>query len=266
MKRALALLLLLFVPFTACAGKESSGLLDKDTLRIGVKYDQPALGFETKPGTFEGFDIDVANYIAKKLGADVEFVRLSSSEREPFLKERKVDLVIATYSITAQRKTEVIFAGPYYVAHQDILVRKENTSIKGLRDLEGKRLCKTEGSNSWRRVVEERGIDAQLVPAKAYGECFQLFAEDRIDAVTTDDLILAGFVLGKPDFKLLNTKFTDEKMGIGIHKDDVAGCEAVNRAVTEMYQDGMATHMLQRWFAPTGLKVTTTVPQFEGCS
>lgn len=269
-KRLPALLLAaaLVLPLAGCAAEEPSGVEGRHVLRIGVKYDQPGIGLRRPDGKFEGFDVDVASYVAGRLGARrVEFVGLTSGQREQFLAERKVDLVVASYSITPLRKTLVNFAGPYYVAHQDIMVAKGDTKITGPRDLRGRRLCKTEGSNSWKRVVEELGIPARLVDAGTYGECVQLLLEHRLDAVTTDDLILAGFALRQPGaFRMVNARFTDEKYGIGLHKDDIGGCEAVNRALTAMYQDGTAARLLARWFAPTGLKTATTVPQFEGCS
>ncbi|GAB3659561.1 glutamate ABC transporter substrate-binding protein [Actinocorallia lasiicapitis] len=260
--------LALALPFTGCAGDGPHSVAGKHTLRIGVKYDQPGIGMRLPDGTYEGFDVEVARYVAGKLGAQqVEFVGLTSGQREEYLEQRKVDLVIATYSITAKRKTVVTYAGPYYVAHQDILVRSSDTAIHGLRDLKGKRLCQSEGSNSVFRVTEEHNIPATLVRAASYGECFKKLTAKEVDAVTTDDLILAGFALQQPGaVRLVNTKFTDEKWGIGLHRDDVGGCEAVNRAVTDMYQDGTAGRLLDRWFAPTGVAVTTTVPQFEGCS
>ncbi|MEO3782971.1 glutamate ABC transporter substrate-binding protein [Actinocorallia sp. B10E7] len=269
LRRLLASLLAVSLALTtaACGVERSSGVEGKEVLRIGVKYDQPGIGLRLPDGSFEGFDIDVASYVAERLGADrVEFVGLTSGGREEFLAERKGDLVVASYSITPLRKTMVNFAGPYYVAHQDIMVRKGEKEIRGPRDLKGRRLCKSEGSNSWKRVVEELGIPAELVDAGTYGECVQLLLDGGLDAVTTDDLILAGFAMRQPDaFRMVNARFTDEKYGIGLHKDDIGGCEAVNRALTRMYQDGTAERLLSRWFAPTGLKTATTVPQFEGC-
>jgi glutamate transport system substrate-binding protein len=251
----------------ACGVERGSGVEGKKVLRIGVKYDQPGIGLQVAGGGFIGFDVDVASYVAERLGAErVEFVGLASSQREEFLAEGRVDLIVASYSITPQRKTLVEFAGPYYVAHQDIMVRAAEQVISGPRDLEGRRLCKSEGSNSWKRVVEELGVRAELVEAATYGECVRLLQDGGLDAVTTDDLILAGFSLRQPGaFRMVNARFTDEKYGIGLRKGDIGGCEAVNRALTRMYQDGTAARLLAKWFEFTGLKTTTTVPQFEGC-
>ncbi|MFG2085458.1 MULTISPECIES: glutamate ABC transporter substrate-binding protein [unclassified Spirillospora] len=245
-----------------------SSITDLDALVIGVKDDQPGLSLRTGDGELEGFDIDVATYVGGRLGISPEkltFRPLSSDERESALSRGTVDLVVATYSITPERKQRVTFAGPYYVAHQDILVRPRETSIKTVRDLRGKRLCQVPGSNSWRRVTEERGVAAELVPAGSYSECVKALAGGRLDAVSTDDLILAGFAAGSGT-TLVNAPFSDERYGIGLRKGDLGGCQAVNRILTGMYQNGTAETLLGQWFTASGLEVTTTVPEFEGCA
>ncbi|QBI56382.1 glutamate ABC transporter substrate-binding protein [Streptomonospora litoralis] len=246
-----------------------TSVADATALRIGVKTDQPGLGLRTDGGDYEGFDVDVALYIADELGVpreSVEFVGVTSRERERVLVRGKVDLVLATYSITQLRKTVVTFGGPYYVAHQDILVRAGDTSVDGVADLAGKRLCQGAGSNSANRVIEEREVAAVRVERPDYSDCIDLLAEGEVDAVSTDDLILAGYLATAPaSFRLVNAPFTSEKYGVGVAKEDLAGCEAVNRAITRMYQDGTAAWLLRKWFGDTGLDLNTSVPQFEGC-
>ncbi|MFJ2033524.1 glutamate ABC transporter substrate-binding protein [Streptosporangium sp. NPDC087985] len=246
---------------TACGA--GSSILDKDVLVIGVKPDQPGLGMKKAEGKFVGFDVDVAAYIARKLGKDAKFVAMPSSEREKALMAGSVDLIVATYSITPERKTKVAFGGPYYVAHQDTLVRARESAVTGVRDLKGRKLCQVTGSNSWRRVKEERKIAVELVEAASYSECMSDLKAGKVDAVSTDDLILAGFAT--PDLKIVNAPFTDERYGVGIQAGDLDGCEAVNKAITEMYLDGSAKKLLQKWFGKSGLALTFTVPQFEGC-
>jgi glutamate transport system substrate-binding protein len=252
----------------ALGGAEAESVAAKRSLVIGVKADQPGLGLRGRDGTYTGFDVEVATYIAGRLGVPrdrITFRTTPSSIREKVLQDGTVDMVVATYSITAQRKTEVTFAGPYYVPHQDTLVRADDTTISDVRDLAGKRLCEVTGSNSWRRVIEERGIAATPVRSPTYSGCMEMLAAGTIDAVSTDDLILAGFATGRP-VKIINSPFTDEKYGVGLRKGDLDGCEAVNRAITQMYQSGHATTLLNKWFRQSGLKLATSVPQFEGCS
>jgi glutamate transport system substrate-binding protein len=264
---ALAALTVLVTTATACGtGGGAGSIVGKDSLVIGVKPDQPGLGI-LKNGTYQGFDVDVAKYVAKRLGvANVKFVSAPSSQREKLLQQGKVDLIFATYSITPERKTKVAFGGPYYVAHQDTLVRAGESTINNVRDLRGRKLCEVTGSNSWRRVKEERKIPVSLVPSASYSECMTKLRSGAVDAVSTDDLILAGFATSVgSSVRIVNAPFSDERYGIGIKQGDLDGCEAVNKAVTEMYQDGTAKTLLKKWFGPTGLALTDTVPQFEGC-
>jgi glutamate transport system substrate-binding protein len=245
-------------------------------LVVGIKYDQPALGLKKPDGTFEGFDVDVAKYIAKEFGvpeSGITFKEARSENRESFLAGGQVDLVVATYSITDTRKKQVTYGGPYYLAHQDTMVNADDSAIKKATDLKGKKLCRAAGSNSWKRVTEgppdgKLAIDGvNLVDASSYSECVAKLKSGALDAVSTDDLILAGFATQqKGSYKVINDPFTDEKYGVGIKKGDTETCEAVNQAITKMYSDGTAKTLLEKHFSGTGLKLVTTVPQFEGCA
>ncbi|HMI26155.1 MAG TPA: transporter substrate-binding domain-containing protein [Streptosporangiaceae bacterium] len=154
---------------TSSEGSTASGnsIADKakndKELNIGVKPDQPGLGLQSSSGEYSGFDVDVATYVANKLGAaKINFVPTLSANREAFLQQGKVDMVVATYSITPERQKVVAFAGPYYVAHQDILVRANDNSIKQADDLKGKKVCSGQGSASGDRIEEQYG---SAVPA-----------------------------------------------------------------------------------------------------
>ncbi|WP_231330810.1 glutamate ABC transporter substrate-binding protein [Actinomadura graeca] len=253
----------------ADAGETS--VTTKDRLVIGVNADQPGVGSRVGD-SYEGFDIDIAREVARRLGVTggrLSFKPVTSATRESMLRSGKVDLVVASYSVTPERKVQVTFAGPYYVAHQDILARASDTSIKTVHDLGGKRLCRVPGSVSFPRVHDERGVPALPVTASGYADCLAHLSAGRLDAVSTDDLILAGLAAQAARkggrLKLVNAPFSDEPYGIGVRKGDLDGCEAVNKAITGMYQDGTAAGLLRKWFGPVRLNVTTTVPQYEGC-
>ncbi|PDP87977.1 ABC transporter substrate-binding protein [Glycomyces fuscus] len=259
---------------SAVLGEEES-ILDADSLTIGVKTDQPGLGLDDGSGGITGFDVDVALYIAGRLGfaaEDVELTGITSAEREERLdrgavdEADEVDMVVATYSITPARRTEVTFGGPYYVAKQDVLVRAEDTGIQGVRDLEGLSVCQGEGSNSAARISEGLGIGIEQTEAPSYSACIDALRGGDVDAVSTDNLILAGFLEEDPDaFRFVNNPFTDERYGVGLPHGDVRACEAVNRAISQMYQDGTAAELLETWFGGTNLRLVKSVPQFEGC-
>lgn len=268
--RTLALTMVPLLGVVSCsAAADTSSVVGRDELTIGVKSEQPGLGWRNDDGTFEGFDVDVATYVAGKLGVapgDITWRAVASAEREDVITSGEVDLVVATYSVTPERKTQVTFGGPYYVAHQDIMVRADNTDVEQVADLEEATLCQEEGSNSANRIIEERGIGAELQELPRYADCVEALAQGEVDAVSTDDLILAGFLAEDPSaFRFVNNPFTEEKYGVGLPHGDVRACEAVNKAISEMYQDGTAAELLDKWFGSTDLDVVESVPQFEGC-
>jgi glutamate transport system substrate-binding protein len=268
------------ISLAACGGGGSyTTVVDKirgaGKVVIGTKWDQPDLGLKTGPGDPQGFDVDVARYVVKAL-ADGEDVQITwrespSSTREALLQNRTVDMIVATYAITEARKRHVTFAGPYVNVGQDTMVRAGDTSIKKVTDLRNKRICLAEGSNSYRRIVDpppdgRLDLPAELVHAKNYSECARKLAEGRLDAVSTQNLILAGFVEQEPHkFRLLNDPFMTEKWAIGLKKGDTATCEAVNEAIARMWRDGTATRLLHKWFGRSGLTLPSSLPRPEGC-
>ncbi|WP_308168464.1 glutamate ABC transporter substrate-binding protein [Nonomuraea sp. NEAU-A123] len=265
----------------ACGGGDSyTNVMDKlkgaKEITIGTKWDQPSLGLKKGGGDPEGFDVDVAKYIVKELagGQDVKITwkESPSSNREALLANGTVDIIFATYSITDARKPKVTFGGPYVVVHQDTMVRADAADITKATDLKDKRICQAQGSNSYKRITDpppdgKLNLPAKLVGASNYSECVQKLSGGNLDAVTTDNLILAGFASQDPGkYKLLNDPFTDEKYGIGLKKGDKTTCEAVNKAVTKMWQDGTATQLLTKWFGKTGLDLPKEAPPAEGCA
>ncbi|MEV6039135.1 glutamate ABC transporter substrate-binding protein [Nonomuraea sp. NPDC052116] len=243
---------------------------------VGTKWDQPSLGLKTGEGPPEGFDADVAKYIVDHIAqgrrVQITWRESASSAREALLQNGSVDLIVATYSIAPSRRSMVTFGGPYIVTPQDTMVRASDTSIKKVTDLRGKRLCLAEGSNSYRRIVDpppngKLNLPMQLVPAANYSDCVRKLADGRLDAISTLDLILAGFAEQEPGrFRLLNDPVSSEKWGVGIKKGDTATCEAVNQAISAMWHDGTATRLLRKWFGKSGFKLPSSLPAPEGCS
>ena len=220
----------------AACGADESG-----KIRIGIKFDQPGLGFK-KSGTYVGFDVDVAKYVAKKLGYsedEIVWKEAPSKQREAMLQNGDVETILATYSITDERKNAVSFAGPYFVAGQDLLVRKDDHSINGPEDLNGKRLCSVTGSTSAATVKEKFASEVQLMEQPGYAECATALFSGIVDAVTTDDIILAGLAsASRGKLRVVGKPFTQEYYGVGIKKGDTALAKKINAAITEMIKDG----------------------------
>jgi len=236
----------------------SSGDAAASGLKVGIKFDQPGLGL--KKGTeYTGFDVDVAKYVAKELGteaADITWVQAPSAQRETLIETGQVDMVVATYSITDARKEKVSFAGPYFIAGQDLLVRADDTSITGPDTLDGKKLCSVTGSTSAQKVKDTYPA-VQLQEFATYSECLPALANGGVDALTTDDTILAGFAAQpeyKGKFKVVGKPFSEENYGIGLKKGDTATCEKVNAAITKMISDGSWQKALDANLGPAGYK------------
>jgi len=181
--------------FQTCDAPGNAQLVTSGKLTIGIKFDQPHLGFKDG-NTYTGFDVDVATYVAGKLGFtpdQIVWKEAVSAQRETLLQNHQVDMIFATYSITDARKEKVAFAGPYFVAGQDLLIRSDETGITGPESLNnGRKLCSVSGSTPAQNIKDNYASEVQLVEFKTYSECVQALIADKVDAVTTDDIILAG--------------------------------------------------------------------------
>ncbi|MBG0559943.1 glutamate ABC transporter substrate-binding protein [Actinoplanes aureus] len=210
---------------------------------VGVKFDQPNLGYKDTAGTRCGFDIETAQYLASKLGVDpakIEYKEIPSANRETAIKGGEIDYYVGTYSITDKRKADVSFAGPYFVAGQDLLVRKDESAITGKDTLKGKKVCSATGSTPIQRVRDEALTEPEnIVEFKTYSECVSQLLDKKVDAVTTDDAILKGYAAQSPDdLKVVGQPFSTEKYGIGLPKDDKAFRDYVNDQLEAAFKDG----------------------------
>lgn len=212
-----------------------------DKIRIGVKEDQPGLGFlDAVTGERSGFDIEIARWMAASLGvaADkIEFKAIPSANRETALANGDVDLYVGTYSITDKRKQLVNFAGPYFITGQGLLVAKDNTDIKTEKDLAGKKVCSATGSTPIQNI-RENFTEATPVEFDIYSKCIDALKSGTVDAVTTDQAILLGFASEQPEeMMVVGEPFTVEKYGIGLPLGDTALQDFLNTTLT----DGGAT-------------------------
>ncbi|MDX3643726.1 glutamate ABC transporter substrate-binding protein [Streptomyces sp. MB09-02B] len=262
---AAAAALVLALTATACGSDDGndngsdSGSSGGDKIKIGIKYDQPGLGLKEPDGSFSGFDVDVATYVAKELGYDakqIEFVETKSADRENALARGDVKFIAATYSINDERKKKVDFAGPYLLAHQDLLIKSDSDISKGT-DLNGKKLCSVTGSTSAQNVKDTIAPDAQLRENSGYSECLAGLQSGAVDALTTDDSILAGYAAQeqyKGKFKLAGLKLSNENYGIGVKKGDTATVDKINAALEKMVSDGAWETAVKENFGPADYK------------
>ncbi|MGW1817789.1 glutamate ABC transporter substrate-binding protein [Streptomyces sp. NPDC002125] len=260
---ASAAVLALALTATACGSDDkddASGSGGGGKITIGIKIDQPGIGLKTPDGKFTGFDVDVATYVAKELGydaKDIEFKETKSADRETAISRGDVKFIAASYSINDERLQKVDFAGPYLLAHQDILVRADDDTIKSPEDLNNKKLCSVTGSTSAQNVKDKLAPKAQLQEYGGYSECLTGLENKAVDALTTDDSILAGYAsqdANKGKFKLAGFKMTNENYGIGLKKGDADLKKKIDAALTKMVSDGSWQKAVDANFGPAGYK------------
>lgn len=242
---------------TACGG--GGGGSDENKIVIGTKFDQPGLGLKNPDGKMTGFDVDVATYVAKELGytpEQIEWKESPSSQRETLIQNDQVEFIAATYSITDARKEKVSFAGPYLVTGQSLLVKADNTDITGAPSLQNnKKLCSVSGSTPAQRIKDEYpGV--QLQQYDTYSACIEALKNGAIDAVTTDEVILAGYAAQSPGtFKIVGEPFSEERYGIGLKKDDNELQKKINDAIAKMESDGAWKAAFEKNLGPAGIQV-----------
>ena len=250
-------------------GTMMADIVEAGTLRVGTKFDQPLFGLESLEGEPEGFDVEVAKIIAGKLGLseeDIEFTETVSANREPFLQQGQVDMVVATYTINEERDKVVDFAGPYFLAGQDILVAEGNPeNIQGPDDLAGKTVCSVAGSTP-AGYVQENIPEAELVLVDAYTKCRDALQNGQVQAVTTDNVILSGYVAQNPDdFELVGEPFTEEPYGIGVPEGEEEFCQFINEALAEAAEESTLQEAFDRTAGQVLDREVTPLPEPHGC-
>ena len=241
-------------------GSTMAELAQAGEITIGTKFDQPLFGVVGPDGIPVGFDVEIAKMIASELGIadeDINWVETVSGNREPFIQDGRVDIVVATYTINDDRKQVVDFAGPYYEAGQSLMVRADDDSISGPEDLAGKTVCSVDGSTP-AGTIQSDYPEAELRTFANYSDCLDPLRRGQVDALTTDNVILAGYVDESPDdFKVVGEPFTQEPYGIGLAKGDDEFRNWINDVLEESYEDG---RWVEAWEATAGTVLPTPEP------
>jgi glutamate transport system substrate-binding protein len=211
---------------------------------IGVKEDQPGLGFrDATTGEYSGFDIEIGRMVAAGLGFgpdQIDYRPIPTAAREDSIVRGDVDYYVGTYTINDRRKQVISFAGPYFQAGQSLLVRADETEITGPQTLQGRRVCSASGSTPIQRVRDQNLTQPEnIVEFQTYTQCVDQLVTNQVDAVTTDDAILAGYASQQPDeLKLVGEPFSEEPYGIGLNRDDTALRGEINDLLQASYDDG----------------------------
>lgn len=247
------------------AGTAMADLAKSGKVKIGVKFDQPGLGFKRAgEDTPAGFDVEIGKLLAAKLGIaadEVQWVETISDNREPFLQKGTVDFVIASYSITDERRKVVGQAGPYYVTGQQLLVKK-GSDIKDVADVKGKEVCSVTGSTSLEQI-EAKGATGRGF--ETYSQCRDQVLDGAVEAMTTDGSILLGYAAENPDeLEVVGEPFSEERYGVGYNKDKPELCQFIVDTLKESQDNGDWAKAFEATLGKSGVD-TPEPPKMDPC-
>lgn len=249
-------------------GSRMKEIADAGKIKVGVKFDQPGLGFKgANDDVPSGFDVEVAKILVSKLGLDpnnpdeVQWVQTVSDNREPFLESGKVDLVLASYSITDDRRKVVGQTGPYMITGQQLLV-KEDSDVESIQDVQGQEVCSVTGSTSIDGINEQ---GAKGVGFDSYSECVQKVLDGTVEAMSTDGAILMGYAAeNEGELKVVGDEFTEERIGVGYSKKEGEMCQWINDTLTEAFDDGSWAEAFEVTLGKSGSE-TPEPPELDEC-
>lgn len=237
------------------SGSTMASIIERGKLVVGVKFDVPLFGLRDPVSRqLDGFDVALAREIAREMGlsdAQIEFVEAVSADRIPLLDDDRVDIIVSTMTINAQRKEQVEFSRPYYVAGQSILVLKSTMNINGLGELTGKKVCAAKDSTSEQNIAA-RAPQAELLPLLSYSACVAALKDGRVDAVSTDDIILAGFAAADNTLKLVGGQFTSEPYGVAVKKGKTDMAAFISEVLGAMIADGRWDKLYNQYLGNVG--------------
>lgn len=241
-------------PMQMPEGSTMRRIEERGRLIVGVSQDKYGIGYlNPLTNELEGFDIDIAKTMARAIFGDerrIQFVAVASADRIPLIQQGRVDMVISTFTINAARKNDINFSEVYYMAGQKILVHRDSTA-RSIADLSGRRVCAPRGSTSAKNITTANP-QAILVETTEFTDCLVLFQMRQVDAISTDDVILAGLARQDPFARVVGTSFTAEPYGIGISRDQADLVRFVNAVLVQMKSDGTWRRIYDRWFGAMG--------------
>jgi polar amino acid transport system substrate-binding protein len=255
-KRSSALLLLTVfcILSLVSSGEGMAGTLQdvrtRGKLIAGVKTDYPPLGFLDKEGVNKGFDIDIAKALSKELIGNeeaVQFIPVTSGNRIAFLTSKKIDIIVATLTITEERKKEVDFSIPYFIAGQLILVQGDSKITK-YQDLAGKKVATIQGSTG-DIAIRELVPTAERVKFERNFEALQALKDRRVEAFVQDYILLYNLLQKNPGLKMAGLQpFRPARYGLGVRKGDKEWLDSINSTLAKMIEGGEYEKLLIKWF------------------
>ncbi|MDV6262853.1 glutamate ABC transporter substrate-binding protein [Rhodococcus yunnanensis] len=226
----------------------------KGRLVVGLDTGSNLFSFrDPMTGQLVGFDVDIAREISRDLFGDpnrLDFRILTSAQRLEALQDSSVDIVVKTMTITCARRKDVQFSTVYFQAQHRILV-VQGSGIRGVGDLAGKRVCAVEGTTSLRRLQRVQPA-ATVVTVPMWSDCLVVLQQRQVDAVSTDDAILAGLAAQDPYLEIVGDSLSPEPYGVGINRDSEDLVRFVNGTLARIRSDGTWNRLYNRWLTVLG--------------
>jgi polar amino acid transport system substrate-binding protein len=262
----LLLALFVFLPLMAACGGETqeagstqtgSGfdeVKERGVLRAGIRFDNPPHSFINEEGDWVGFDVDIAEALAREMGVKLERVKVDELTRISYLQEGKIDVAVASMSHTIEREEEIDFSQTYFWSHQTFLVRKGD--IGSLDDLVGKKVGMDRGSSAignWQDWLKAHGYpdDPQITEFGDKRAAVQAVKQGAIAGWAEDYEILASYAKGDSSLTVLPGEGIGVKLdGIGVKENDSKLRDEVNYALQRIEASGEYDRIYDRWFGP----------------
>ena len=251
-------------PTKAQADAAVTAIRERKRLLVGLDVGSNLFSFRDPiTGEIAGFDVDIAGEVARDIFGSpsaVEYRILSSADRITALQDNTVDVVVKTMTMTCERRKQVFFSTAYLVAEQKILAPRES-GIEQPADLAGKRVCVVSGTTSQRRVQE---IDppATVVTVVSWADCLVALQQREVDAVSTDDAILAGLVAQDPYLHIVGPNMAEQPYGIGVSLANAGLVRFVNATLERIRNDGTWNTLYRKWLTPLGPAPAPPVPRY----
>jgi len=246
---AVAGLLTLALAASALAGKLED-IKSRGVLVAGVKDSQPPFGYiDEKTSQIVGFEIDLMEALAKRLGVKLETKPVTSSTRIPMLTQGAVDIVAATMTHKKEREDQVDFSITYFMTGQKLLVKKDG-GIKSVADLGGKKIGSVKGSTSEQNVKKAQP-DCTVISFETYPEAFLALKQGKVQAMTTDESILVGIKNSDDNpesWDIVGDYISPEPYGLGVVENDSKFRDFVNLALMNMWETGEYQQIYDKWF------------------
>lgn len=244
--------------FTGCGGDTNTGAKSDDKasggkIVVGLDDNYPPMGFKDEKNEIVGFDVDLAKEAAKRLGREVEFKGIDWSSKEAELKSGRVDVLWNGLDITEKRKENILFSKPYMDNRQIIFVRKGTVDITDEKSLAGKVVGTQSSSTAEEYIDGNQELKNSLKEVKKYPDYIAAFMDlenGRLDAIVADEITGRYYMSKHPEvLEAVNTTVGPvSTFGIGFRKDDQKLRDEVQKVIDEMFKDGTAAKISEKWF------------------